>query len=74
MSIEQVPVCKSILVTGFSDDTTHEEIELFLESCRNNGGPVEKVTYVPERHQAIVVFQEVTGLLLNDVYQSVIWV
>lgn len=35
---------------------------------------MEKVTYVPERHQAIVVFQEVTGLLLNDVYQSVIWV
>lgn len=74
MSIEQVPVCKSIVVTGFSDDTTHEEIELFFESCRNNGGPVEKVTYVPECHQAIVVFQEVTGLLLNDVYQSVIWV
>ena len=74
VSIEQVPVCKSILVTGFSDDTTYEEIELFFESRRNNGGPVEKVTYVPERHQAIVVFQEVTGVLLNDVYQSVIWV
>lgn len=74
VSIEQVPVRKSILVTGFSDDTTYEEIELFFESRRNNGGTVEKVTYVPERHQAIVVFQEVTGLLLNDVYQSVIWV
>ncbi|CAH3151044.1 unnamed protein product [Pocillopora meandrina] len=56
VSIEQVPVCKSILVTGFSD-VTHDFIELYFESRRNGGGPVDKVDYVPKSGRAVVVFQ-----------------
>ncbi|XP_068707161.1 protein mono-ADP-ribosyltransferase PARP14-like [Montipora foliosa] len=58
LSIERVPICKSILVSGISDDTTHDAIELFFESPRNNGGPVEKVRFQPESGSAVVVFQD----------------
>ena len=61
ISIEQVPVCKSILVTGFAD-VTHDFIELYFESRRNNGGPVKKVDYVPKSGRAVVVFQDTKGL------------
>ncbi|PFX11672.1 Poly [ADP-ribose] polymerase 14, partial [Stylophora pistillata] len=58
VSIEQVPVCKSILVTGFSENVTHDFIELYFESRRNGGGPVEKVHYRPKSGRAVVVFQD----------------
>ena len=61
ISIEQVPVCKSILVTGFAD-VTHDFIELYFESRRNHGGPVKKVDYVPKSGRAVVVFQDTKGL------------
>ena len=61
VSIQQVPLCKSILVTGFSD-ITHDFIELYFESPRNGGGPVEKVDYVPKSGRAVVVFQDAKGL------------
>ncbi|XP_022804124.1 uncharacterized protein LOC111341422 [Stylophora pistillata] len=57
VSIEQVPVCKSILVTGFSKNVTHNFIEQYFESPRNGGGPVEKVHYIPKSGRAVVVFQ-----------------
>ena len=60
-TIQQVPVCKSILLTSFSD-ITHDFIELYFESHRNGGGPVEKVHHVPKSSQAVVVFQDAKGL------------
>ena len=60
-TIQQVPVCKSTLFTGFSD-ITHDFIELYFESRRNGGGPVEKVHHVPKSSQAVVVFQDAKGL------------
>ena len=60
-TIQQVPVCKSTLFTGFSD-ITHDFIELYFESRRNGGGPVEKVLHVPKSSQAVVVFQDAKGL------------
>ena len=62
VSVEDVSVCKSILVTCISDNTTHDAIELFFESRRNNGGPVEKVDYVEKSGRAVVVFQDEKGL------------
>ena len=61
VSIEKVPVCKSILVTGFSD-VTHDFIQLYFESRRNGGGPVDKIDYVPKSGRAVVVFQNAIGL------------
>ena len=61
VSIEKVPVCKSILVTGFSD-ITHDFIELYFDSRGNGWGPVEKVHHVPESSRAVVVFQDAKGL------------
>ena len=61
VTIEQVQVCKSILVTGFAD-VTHDFIELYFESRRNDGGPVKKVHYVPKSGRAVVVFQDTEGL------------
>ena len=62
VSIQQVPACKSILVSGLSDNTTDDAILLHFESRRNNGGPVEKVEFVPNSDRAVVVFQDPAGL------------
>ena len=61
LSIEQVPVCTSILVSCISDNTTHDAIELHFESRRNSGGPVERVQFVPKSGRAVVVFQDPKG-------------
>lgn len=61
VSIERVPVCASILVSGISDDTTHDAIELYFESQRNSGGPVAKVQFQPKSGRAVVAFQDPRG-------------
>ena len=61
VTLHRVPICKSILVSGISDDTTHHSIELYFESLRNSGGPVEKVLFKPKSGRAVVVFQDFTG-------------
>ena len=61
VTIQRVPVCRSILVSGISEDTNQDAIELFFESPRNNGGPVETVRFKPESVQAVLVFQNSTG-------------
>ena len=62
VNIEQVPVATSILVSGISDDTTHDAIELYFESSRSGGGPVERVDFIPQGGRAVVVFQDAKGL------------
>ena len=61
VTIQQVPVCRSILVSGISENTTQDAIELCFESPRNNGGPVETVRFKPKSDRAVVVFQNSTG-------------
>ena len=62
VTIEQVPVCTSIVVSGISDDTTHDAIELYFESPRYGGGPVERAEFLPKGGRAVVVFQDPKGL------------
>ena len=62
VTIEQVPVCTSIVVSGISENTTHDAIELHFESRRNSGGPVESVHFVPKSGRAVVVFQDRRGM------------
>ena len=62
VTIEQVPVTASILVSGISNDTTHDAIELYFESSRYGGGPVERVDFIPQDGKAVVVFQDPKGL------------
>lgn len=62
VSIERVPACTSILVSGFSEGTTHDDILLYFESKRNSGGPVERVKFIPKSGGAVVVFQDPRGL------------
>lgn len=61
ISIERVSVCKSILVSGISSDTTHDVIKPFFEIGRNNGGSVQKVRFHAETGCALVVFQDARG-------------
>lgn len=77
----QVPVYKSIFVTGISDNTTHDAIMLCFESRRNRGGPVENVHFEPSSGCAVVVFQDrgalygmtsVTTLLTNFKYSKIV--
>ena len=68
VSIERVPVSKSILVSGLSDNTTHDAIQLHFESRRNNGGPVKKIQFGPGRDRAVVVFEDEGGSSLFSNY------
>ena len=61
VTIEQVPVCTSIVVSGISDNTTRDAIELYFESPRHGGGPVERVELL-KGGRAVVVFQDPKGL------------
>ena len=62
VTIEQVLVNKSIVVSGIPYDTTHDAIELYFESRRYGGGPVERVEFIPKGGRAVVVFQDPKGL------------
>ena len=62
VTIEQVLVNKSIVVSGISDNTTRDAIELYFESPRHGGGPVERVEFIPKGGRAVVVFQDPKGL------------
>lgn len=62
VTIRQVPVCASIVVSGISYNTTRDDIHLHFESPRNSGGPVESVQFVPKSGRAVVVFQDPRGL------------
>ena len=66
VTIEQVPVSTRIVVSGISDNTTHDAIELYFESRRYGGGPVERVEFTPKSGNAVVVFQDPKGLLHNS--------
>ena len=61
LTIEQVSVSTGIVVSGISDNTTHDAIELYFE-CPRYGGPVERVQFIPKRGRAVVVFQDPKGL------------
>ena len=61
VSTERVPVRTDILVTGLSDNTTHDAIEQHFESRTNSGGPVERVDFVPGSGRAVVVFKDPRG-------------
>ena len=54
------------MVSGLSDDTTYDAIELYFESQRNSGGPVERVRFEPKSGQAVVVFQDRRGKKLSS--------
>ena len=62
VSIEQVPAHRSIVVSGISDTTTHDAIELYFESRRRGGGPVERVKFIPKSGRAVVAFEDSKGL------------
>ena len=62
VTIEQVPVSRSIAVSGISDNTTQDAIELYFENQRYGGGPVERVEFIPKGDRAVVVFQDPKGL------------
>ena len=47
VSIQQAG--KSILVSGLSDNTTHDAIQLHFESGKSSGGPVRRVQFVAKR-------------------------
>ena len=62
VTIDKVPVCTSIAVSGISDNTTRDAIELYFESPKYGGGPVERVEFIPKGSRAVVVFRDPKGL------------
>ena len=60
-------MCKSILVSGISEDTTHYFIKLYFQSPKNSGGPVERVLFKSKNGRAVAnsVSAGFTGLNSN---------
>ena len=58
VSIKQVTVCTNVVVSGISDNATHDASEPYFESRINSVGPVER----PKIGRAVVVFQNPKGL------------
>ena len=60
-------MCKSILVSGISEDTTHYVIKLYFQSPKNHGGPVERVLFKYKNGRAVAnsVSAGFTGLNSN---------
>ena len=61
VTIEQVHVRTSIIVSGISDNTTRDALALYFESRRHGGGPLERVKLL-KGGRAVVVFQDPKGL------------
>ena len=54
---------RRVLVTGLPSNVDEEAIQMFFESKRQDGGPVEDVKYEESEGQAVVTFEESSGEL-----------
>ena len=52
---------KRVLVTGLPSNFDEEAIQMFFESKRQDGGPVEHVKYEESEGQAVVTFEDSSG-------------
>ena len=55
---------RRVLVTGLPSNVDAEAIQMFFESKRQDGGPVEDVKYEISEGQAVITFEESSGELL----------
>ena len=60
LSIERVPVCSSIMVSGLSTKTSHDGLENYF-SLPRIGGDVSKIEFKKGDDHAIVTFEDSTG-------------
>lgn len=62
ITVEQVEICSSVLVTGLPDNTSEDTILYYFEnSKRSGGGEVSKVDFNPEQKRAVVHFLDSEG-------------
>ena len=59
-SIEKIP-CKDILVSGFSEDTSEDDIVMYFQSKKSDGGDAEMMFFDKNKNCAVVSFDEFEG-------------
>ena len=57
LSLEHVPVCSCVLVSGLKDDTTEDTIQLYFENKRSGSNAVNKVER-ETKNSALVYFAD----------------
>ena len=62
LKITNPPVCNSILVTGLSEKTSKQAIEMYFENEKNGGGKIYgDVIYQKDHQRAVVSFCDPEG-------------
>ena len=54
---------KTVCVTGLPSGIHKDYIQMFFESARQNGGPVDNVEYESGDETAVVTFEDSEGIL-----------
>ena len=63
LKITNPPVCNSILITGLSEKTSKQAIEMYFENERNGGGKIYgDVIYQKDHQRAVVSFCDPEGI------------
>ena len=66
LSLEKVPVCHCVLVTGLNrKNTTKDAVFYYFENPRNGGGDVSNVELNIKEGWALVSFEDSQGILLT---------
>ena len=61
LTVERLPVCNCLLVTGLSLGTTKDAVLLHFENPRRGGGEVDEVELSAEQGWALVFFEYPEG-------------
>ena len=61
LTVEHLPVCNCLLVTGLSSGTTKDAVLLHFENPKRGGGEVDKVELHGEQGWALVFFKDPKG-------------
>ena len=61
LKISNPPICHSVLMTGFNQETTKNAIELKYENPKYGGGEILDVVYQQEEGKAVISFFEPNG-------------
>ena len=63
--VKRAAICSSVLVTGLSEKTPGETIELYFGHKKSGGGDVDRLEYEEGSQTAVVCFKDPKGRMLS---------
>ena len=72
LRVKRAPICSSVLVSGLSEKTTGETIQLYFEHRKNGGGDVDRLEYEEGSQTAVVYFKDCKGTNLFQFFLVVL--